>query len=113
MLWGLCRELENVAHGARLPMVHPTRGPSPVLWAEDFVSIAGSLPMMDPQGGFKPLSQTGPYVAPISFQGATALHLAAFYGHLAVADLLLAAGACDVTARNAQVSSPQMSCPNH
>ena len=58
---------------------------------------------MDPQGGLKPLPESGPYVQPVSFQGATALHLAAFYGHLAVSDLLLAAGACDVTAPNIQV----------
>lgn len=60
---------------------------------------------MDPQGGLKPLPESGPYVQPVSFQGATALHLAAFYGHLAVTDLLLAAGACDVTARNIQVTA--------
>ena len=47
----------------------------------------------------------GPYLAPVNFQGATALHLAAFYGHSGVTDLLLAAGACDVTACTFQVCS--------
>ena len=68
---------------------------------------------MDPQGGLKPLPQSGPYVQPVNFQGATALHLAAFYGHLAVTDLLLAAGACDVTARNSQVRRHQLLSGQH
>lgn len=97
------RELENMVHGGRPLPSNPAAARPPILWAEDFVAIAGSLPLMDPQGGLKPLPESGPYVQPVSFQGATALHLAAFYGHLAVTDLLLAAGACDVTARNIQV----------
>lgn len=98
------RELENMVHGGRPLPTNPAAARPPILWAEDFVAIAGSLPLMDPQGGLKPLPESGPYVQPVSFQGATALHLAAFYGHLAVTDLLLAAGACDVTARNIQVN---------
>ena len=97
------RELENMAHGRKALSQDPAQNQSPILWADDFVAIAGSLPMLDPQGGAKPLPQSGPFVQPVNFQGATALHLAAFYGHLAVSDLLLAAGACDVTARNSQV----------
>lgn len=92
-----------MVHGGRPLPSNPAAARPPILWAEDFVAIAGSLPLMDPQGGLKPLPESGPYVQPVSFQGATALHLAAFYGHLAVTDLLLAAGACDVTARNIQV----------
>lgn len=99
----MSRELENMAHGGRPLPSNPALARPPILWAEDFVAIAGSLPLMDPQGGLKPLPESGPYVQPVSFQGATALHLAAFYGHLGVTDLLLAAGACDVTARNIQV----------
>lgn len=99
------RELENMVHGGRPLPSNPAAARPPILWAEDFVAIAGSLPLMDPQGGLKPLPESGPYVQPVSFQGATALHLAAFYGHLAVTDLLLAAGACDVTARNIQVTA--------
>ena len=92
-----------MAHGGRPLPSNPALARPPILWAEDFVAIAGSLPLMDPQGGLKPLPESGPYEQPVSFQGATALHLAAFYGHLGVTDLLLAAGACDVTARNIQV----------
>ena len=92
-----------MVHGGRSLPSNPALARPPILWAEDFVAIAGSLPLMDPEGGLKPLPESGPYVQPISFQGATALHLAAFYGHLGVTDLLLAAGACDVTARNIQV----------
>ena len=99
------RELENMVHGGRPLPSNPAAARPPILWAEDFVAIAGSLPLMEPQGGLKPLPESGPYVQPVSFQGATALHLAAFYGHLAVTDLLLAAGACDVTARNIQVTA--------
>ncbi|KAL0029838.1 hypothetical protein WJX77_003070 [Trebouxia sp. C0004] len=96
------RELENMAHGGRPLPSNPALARPPILWAEDFVAIAGSLPLMDPQGGLKPLPESGPYVQPVSFQRATALHLASFYGHLGVTDLLLAAGACDVTAPNIQ-----------
>ena len=92
-----------MVHGGRPLPSNPALARPPILWAEDFVAIAGSLPLMDPEGGLKPLPESGPYVQPVSFQGATALHLAAFYGHHGVADLLLAAGACDVTARNIQV----------
>ena len=102
------RELENMAHGGRPLPSNPALARPPILWAEDFVAIAGSLPLMDPQGGLKPLPESGPYVQPVSFQGATALHLATFYGHLGVTDLLLAAGACDVTARNIQVQLLQL-----
>lgn len=104
------RELENMVHGGRPLPTNPAAARPPILWAEDFVAIAGSLPLMDPQGGLKPLPESGPYVQPVSFQGATALHLAAFYGHLAVTDLLLAAGACDVTARNIQVNASKRLC---
>ena len=93
-----------MAHGGRPLPSNPALARPPILWAEDFVAIAGSLPLMDPQGGLKPLPESGPYVQPVSFQGATALHLASFYDHLGVTDLLLAAGACDVTAPNIQVS---------
>ena len=102
----LFRELENMAHGGRPLPSNPALARPSILWAEDFVAIAGSLPLVDPQGGLKPLPESGPYVQPVSFQGATALHLASFYGHLGVTDLLLAAGACDVTAPNIQVSIP-------
>lgn len=105
------RELENMAHGGRPLPSNPALARPPILWAEDFVAIAGSLPLMDPQGGLKPLPESGPYVQPVSFQGATALHLASFYGHLGVTDLLLAAGACAVTATNIQVSIPIVKAP--
>jgi len=95
-----------MAHGGRPLPSNPALARPSILWAEDFVAIAGSLPLVDPQGGLKPLPESGPYVQPVSFQGATALHLASFYGHLGVTDLLLAAGACDVTAPNIQVSIP-------
>ncbi len=100
-----------MAHGGRPLPSNPALARPPILWAEDFVAIAGSLPLMDPQGGLKPLPESGPYVQPVSFQGATALHLASFYGHLGVTDLLLAAGACDVTAPNIQVSIPVVTAP--
>ena len=100
-----------MAHGGRPLPSNPALARPPILWAEDFVAIAGSLPLMDPQGGLKPLPESGPYVQPVSFQGATALHLASFYGHLGVTDLLLAAGACDVAAPNIQVSIPSVNAP--
>ena len=46
------------------------------------------------------------WLAPLSFKHCTPLHLAAFYGHTSVVEVLLNSGACDPHARNAQVQSP-------
>ena len=43
------------------------------------------------------------WLAPLSFKHCTPLHLAAFYGHTSVVDVLLASGACEPNACNAQV----------
>lgn len=99
------RELENMAHaGRKLPTQAPTVSRPLILWAEDCVANARPLPEMN-AFGLPRKAVAGPYIAPVSFQGATALHLAAFYGHSGVTDLLLAAMACDVSACNAQVGN--------
>lgn len=46
------------------------------------------------------------WLAPLSFKHCTPLHLAAFYGHTSVVNVLLASNACEPNARNAQVTSP-------
>lgn len=102
-MYALFRELENMAHaGRKLPTQPPSANRPLILWAEDCVANGGPLPEMN-AFGLPRKAVAGPYLAPVSFQGATALHLAAFYGHSGVTDLLLAAMACDVNACNAQV----------
>ena len=58
------------------------------------MQMAERLPLCEPRPGTQ--------IEPVSFKYASALHLAAYHGHLEVIDLLLLSGACDVRARNAQ-----------
>lgn len=105
-----------MAHaGRKLPIHPPSNSRAPILWAEDCVANGGPLPEMN-AFGLPRKAVAGPYLAPVSFQGATALHLAAFYGHSGVTDLLLAAMACDVTACNVQVCHANLAghiCEQH
>ncbi|KAK9828842.1 hypothetical protein WJX72_002378 [[Myrmecia] bisecta] len=51
-------------------------------------------------------SQPGHAIPPVSLQYCSALHLAAFYGHAAVVEVLLQAGNCDARAGNLQGCTP-------